>query len=120
MKNKYKGVYFYKNGENFRLPLYKVGEERVCFIDERELLKAKKIGFLFCIKIEGKFSYFYDPDLILKKGKKMEKVFKFENNPMRLVGWEFEILPDDVQERIEYDPYWQTIIFERLSLVKTK
>lgn len=118
---KYRGVYFYKNGENFRLPLYECyGDKKFCYIDVREVEKAKKMNCLFCIKIEGKFSYFYDPDLILASDKRMKKVFKFENNPMELVGFGFEILPDDVQERIEYDPYWQTIIFERLSLVKTK
>jgi len=64
---------------------------------------------LIVLKLPAGFTEPIEAKKILKYGKKTEAVFLYPNNPMKLIGCYFTLLPENKQIRAKEDPFFWKI-----------
>jgi len=70
--------------------------------------KHAKNNDLIVLKLPEGFTQPIPAKEILKKGKKTQAVFNYPNNPMKLVGYYFPLLPENKQkEAVENPFFWE-------------
>lgn len=90
----------------FNKPTHETGGRYYINLQVEKVENAKKNKEHIIIKLPQGFCEPVNPSTLLKHGTRTEAVYKFENNPMRLVGAYYQLFSEGLQERIKYDPYF--------------
>ena len=90
----------------FGKPLYWDGDSAYINLSIDLVKKMRKENLKIVIRLPEGYCKPVDPRMVLKLGKKTDKVFLRPEDPMKLIGYYYKLFSPDIQERIKEDSHY--------------